>query len=67
MSEIQHCFYVRKNVLSDGSILWEIYQEGADERLASAATEAEAEELVMALDMAVTEWSERTLENTVDC
>lgn len=67
MSEIKHYFYVHKNVLTNGFVIWEIYQEGADERLASAATEAEAEELVMALDMTVTEWSERSIENTVNC
>lgn len=67
MPKIHHVFTSRKNVLTDGSVIWEVYQNDCDQRLASAATEAEADELVMALDMALTEWAERTVENTVDC
>jgi hypothetical protein len=66
-SEIKHPFDVRENRLTDGSIIWEIYQDGSAQRLASAATKGEAEELEMALNLAVTDWSERTVQNTVDC
>lgn len=59
-------FVTVKNVLSDNSVIWEVRQHGAEGRLASAATEAEAKELEMNLNLAVTDWSERTTDNTVD-
>lgn len=58
-------FYIRHNELSDGSELWEVWQNGGELRLASAETRDEAVQLRDALNAACVAWSQN-IRNTVD-
>lgn len=59
-------FYVRENVLTDRTVIWEVYQRGSEQRLASAATESEAERVAHCLRHVMQEFENRTPHNTVD-
>lgn len=59
-------FTVRKNVLSDQSVIWEIWQAGSEQRLASAADEVQAGKLAAVLNAALHLWAAKTPYNTVD-
>jgi len=58
--------YVRQNVLSDKSIIWEIRQRGAEDRLASSSSESEAERLAHILRATLADFENRSHSNTVD-
>ena len=64
---MKQVFYCNKNILSDNSVIYEIFQEGSDQRLGSAATEAQADALVVALNDAVDDWVTTTIHNSIDC
>lgn len=57
-------FYARENVLTDRSVIWEVWQRGSEQRLASAATEAER--VAHCLRHVMQEFENRTPHNTVD-
>jgi hypothetical protein len=60
-------FYIKREELSDGDVLWEVWQNGSDIRLASTTRRDRATELRDALNAACAQWSESapTL-NTID-
>jgi hypothetical protein len=60
-------FHTKQEVLSDGSVLWEVWQREADLRLASSVSRYDAADLADALNDACARWQSRTVENTVDC
>lgn len=59
-------FYTHENRLTDGSVIWEVWQRGSEQRLASAATEDNALGLVVVLNATVEGWASLTPHNTVD-
>jgi hypothetical protein len=59
-------FSIKKNVLSDNSVIWEVWQRGSDQRLASAANELRAAALCGMLASALSTWEHSSRSNTVD-
>lgn len=56
--DIQHAFHINETAMTDGSgSVWEIVTDDG-ERIASCTSEEAAEELEMALNMALTDWCE---------
>lgn len=60
-------FYVHKNKLTDGSVIWEIWQHGTDQRLGSAGDEIAALAFASTLNDACDRFTRSSVENTVDC
>jgi hypothetical protein len=60
-------FFIKQNDLSDGDVLWEVWQNGSDQRLASTVRRDRAVQLRDELNQASTRWAESapTL-NTID-
>jgi len=72
MADVQHVFEARlvdhtgDGTLTDGSVLWGVFSPD-DERIASCSTEAAAQALEQALNLALTDWLEEDeVDRTVD-
>jgi len=59
-------FYVRENKHTDGSVQFDVYQRGSEQRLASAADELRANALCTMLSDILTAWEASNSGNTVD-
>lgn len=59
-------FYTVKNTLSDDSVIYEVWQHGSEQRLASADNDLQAEDLASRLNKVLTVWVEASASNTVD-
>lgn len=66
MSPPRKPFFCKRNELSDGSVLWEVYQHGSPQRLASSDSRYEAGHLADALNEECCRWR-GPLGNTIDC
>lgn len=58
-------FYVRENVLSDSSTIWEVWQRGSEQRLASSSHEDKAQAFASRL-LSECGRFESDIDNTVD-
>ena len=59
-------FYIQENTLTDHSVIWEVYQKGSDQRLASAATEHQADDIAYRLNRLLRSWANSDPQNTID-
>ena len=59
-------FSFTENRHTDGSVQFDIYQRGSDQRLASAATTTQADALCQTLNSACSTWEASNFHNTVD-
>lgn len=68
MAPVRKVFLVRKNVLTDQSVIWEVCLCDADgyTRIASAATEEQANTLCDSLNVTLHNWELVGTGNTVD-
>lgn len=66
MGKNVEAFQVRKNVLSDSSVIWEIWQRGSDQRLASTDDEIKATTLAINLNDTLLVFELTDNQNTVD-
>lgn len=58
-------FFIKRNELSDGSVLWEVWQNGAELRVGSSVSRYEAADLKDALNAACADWMHK-IDNTID-
>ena len=62
----EQIFTVRRNDLTDGSVIWEVWQRGSEQRLASAGSLRHADHLANSLNLMLDAWTNTTPHNTVD-
>ena len=58
-------FFIKRNELTDGSVLWEVWPNGGELRLASSVSRYEAGKLKDALNATCANWA-TGLDNTID-
>jgi len=59
-------FYVKREVLTDQSELFEVRCRGVDQRIGSSSIAHEADKLANALNIECTLFTSRTVQNTID-
>jgi hypothetical protein len=67
MSDVPTPFKVRESRLTDNSVVWEVYQNGSGQRLASTEDETEARDIVDVLNTIMELWAAYKAGNSIDC